>query len=486
MSHVNRRRVRLVPSVALAALLTLQPAVASADALSDLKARIAQAQVGVQQLTARRQGQQGIVEQLRGAAGAQSATLRSVDAELIGAVNRFNAAEAALERVDADIALLEGEIAAKELAVSQRADVYGTRLRALYKFTRTSPLEQLLAASNFTDALHRIMMMQAVTRVDNRLLGQLREEHDELKSDRTRLDERRAEAVALRAEIEQQRRELEARRADQARLVAQAQSEQRVAEGALSELDRAAASQVASVQALSLQYQKELEELERLRVEELRRQEAQRQAAIAAATAQAQAQAQATAQAQTQANATATARAIPTQSSGRPAPTPTPRRSAPTPQATIAALPGAIQTDRLQPSAYNMVYPVVRPVITTEYGERTFAQSFHTGIDLAHNNRTPVLAAADGAVLEAGLAVPGKPEQSYGMTVVIGHDTKLSTRYAHLDVGPWGPTVKPGERVKRGQIIGYIGMTGITSGPHLHFEVLESGQHRDPRRYLPK
>ena len=484
MPTVSRVRAHLLPSVVLAALLTLQPAIASADALSDLRARIARAQVGVQQLTTRRQGQQGIVEQLRGVAGAQFATLRSVDAELIAAVNRFNAAEAALGRVDADIALLEGEIAAKELAVSERADVYGTRLRALYKFTRSSPLEQLLAASNFTDALHRITMMQAVTRVDNRLLGQLREEHDELKNDRNRLDERRAEAVVLRAEIEQQRRELEARRADQARLAAQAQSEQRLAEGALSDLDRAAASQVASVQALSLQYQKELEELERLRAEELRRQEAQRQAAVATATAQAQAQAQV--QAQAQANATATARALPTQTSGRPAATPTPGRGAPTPQATVAALPGAIQTDRLQPSAYNMVYPVVRPVVTTEYGERTFAQSFHTGIDLAHNNRTPVLAAADGAVLEAGLAVPGKPEQSYGMTVLIGHDTKLSTRYAHLDVGAWGPTVKPGDRVKRGQIIGYIGMTGITSGPHLHFEVLESGQHRDPRKYLPK
>ena len=473
---MSGHRPHLLRSALLAALLTLQPAVVSADTLSDLKARIAQAQTSVQQLTARRQGQQGIVEQLRGVTGAQTSDLRRVDADLIAAVNRFNQAEAALDRVDAEIARLEAAIAEKELAVSKRADVYGTRLRALYKFTRTSPLEQLLAASSFTDALHRITMMQAVTRVDNRLLGQLRGEHDELKSDRQSLEDRRAEAINLRAELDEQRRVLEARRADQARLVAQAQSEQRAAEGALSELDRAAADQVANVQALSLRYQKELEELERLRLEEQRRQEALRVAAAATATAQAQAQA----------NATATARAMPTQTGGRPAPTPIPGRGTPTPRATIAALPGAVQTDRLQPSAYNMVYPVVRPVITTEYGERTFAQSFHTGIDMANNERTPVLAASDGTVLEVGLAVPGKPSQSYGMTVVIGHDTKLATRYAHLDVGNYGPTVKAGDRVKRGQIIGYIGMTGITSGPHLHFEVLESGQHRDPRRYLPK
>jgi murein DD-endopeptidase MepM/ murein hydrolase activator NlpD len=462
-------RAHPLVSTALAAALVLQPAVASADALTDLKARIAQAQTSVQQITSRRVGQQNVVEQLRGITGAQASDLRRVDAELIAAVGRFNRAEAALLRVDEEIGSLESAIAAKEAAVAQRADVYGTRLRALYKFTQTSPLEQLLGARSFTDALHRVTMMQAVTRVDNRLLGQLRGEHDELKKDRALLDEKRGEAVALRTELDEQRRALEGRRAEQALLVAQAQSEQRAAEGALSELDRAAAEQSANVQRLQGQYQRELEELERLRLEEQRRQEALRAAAAATATAQAA--------------ATATARAQPTQTGARPGPTATPGRAATQP---VVGLPGAVQTDRLQPSSYNFIYPVVRPVVTTEYGERTFAQSFHTGIDLANDNRTPVLAASDGVVLEAGLAVPGKPSQSYGMTIVIAHDTKLSTRYAHLDVAPWGPTVKAGDKVKRGQIVGYIGMTGITSGPHLHFEVLESGDHRDPRRYLPK
>ncbi|MGI8424533.1 MAG: murein hydrolase activator EnvC family protein [Chloroflexota bacterium] len=467
-------KLHRLPAILLAAALILQPAVASADTLTDLRTRIAHAQTTVQQLTARRLGQQGIVEQLRGIAGAQSASLRQVDAELISAVTKFRQAEAALERVDVEIVSLEAEIAAKELAVSERANVYGTRLRALYKFTRTSPLEQLLAARSFTDAIHRITMMQAVTRVDNRLLGQLRDEHDDLVQNRATLAEKRSEAVALRAELDTQRQTVEMRRAEQARLVAQAQGEQRSAEGALSQLDQAAAAQVASIQGLQLQYQKELVELERLRAEELRRQEALRLAAVATETAQAQVQA--TAQARSQTTLAAAA---------KPSVTPTPLRGVAATRPPIVSLPGSIQTDRLQPSAYNMVYPVTRPVITTEYGERTFAQSFHTGIDLAQNTRTPVLAAADGAVLESGLAVPGKPEQSYGMTVVIGHDTKLSTRYAHLDAGAWAPVVKAGDKVKRGQIIGYIGMTGITSGPHLHFEVLENGQHRDPRRYLP-
>jgi murein DD-endopeptidase MepM/ murein hydrolase activator NlpD len=315
-------------------------------------------------------------------------------------------------------------------------------------------------------------MMQAVTRVDNRLLGQLRGEQEQLEAAREALTLKRAEAAQLRDELDTQRKALEAQRAAQALLVAQAQADQRTAEVSLTQLDQEANAQTAKIVNLQAQYQRELEELERQRLEEQRRQEAARVAAAATATAQAA--------------ASATARAQPTQTVRPGAPTPTPAPAARVPTPTGGGLPGAIQTDRLQPSSYNMIYPIVHPVVTTEYGERTFAQSFHTGIDLANNNRTPILAAADGKVLEAGLAVPGKPDQSYGMMVVIAHDTKLTTLYAHMDVGNYGPTVKPGDTVKRGQIIGYIGMTGITSGPHVHFEVRENGQHRDPAKYLPR
>lgn len=463
-------------ALGLVAALILRPGVASADAITDLKGVIAQTQAAVNQLAAKRQGQKTVVDQLRGVVGARATDLQTVDGELIAAVNRYRRAEADLERVEAEAARLEAEIAAKEEAVRQRANVYGTRLRALYKFTRTSPLEQLLAARSFTDALQRVTMMQAVTRVDNRLLGQLRTEQDELLETRNVLAGKHEEAARLRDELDAQRKALEQRRAEQAQLVAAAQGEERAAESSLTELDREANAQAAKIQQLQAQYQRELEELERQRLEEQRR-----------VQATATAQAIATATARAQATATAQARAAaPTPRPGTAEPTPTPSRAGSVPVSTVAALPGAIATDRLQPSAYNMIYPVVRPVVTTEYGERTFAQSFHSGIDLAQNSRTPVLAAADGKVLEAGLAVPGKPDQSYGMMVVIAHDTKLSTLYAHLDVGPYAPTVKPGDTVRRGQIIGYIGMTGITSGPHVHFEVRENGQHRDPAKYLPK
>ncbi|MDQ3906397.1 MAG: M23 family metallopeptidase, partial [Actinomycetota bacterium] len=131
------------------------------------------------------------------------------------------------------------------------------------------------------------------------------------------------------------------------------------------------------------------------------------------------------------------------------------------------------------------IWPVVGSVVTTEFGEPTFAQSAHSGIDLAQRRLAPVLAAADGVVIACGLAVPGEPEQSYGMMVVIAHTRTVATLYAHLENESAPPVVAPGQVVKRGQIIGYIGMTGLTTGPHLHFEVRVAGQCQNPRDFLP-
>jgi murein DD-endopeptidase MepM/ murein hydrolase activator NlpD len=127
---------------------------------------------------------------------------------------------------------------------------------------------------------------------------------------------------------------------------------------------------------------------------------------------------------------------------------------------------------------------VANPVVTTEFGEPNFAQAAHTGIDLAHRLNAPVVAAGDGIVIACGLAVPDDPAESYGMLVAIAHDRAVSTLYAHLDGGAHAPAVKVGDRVGRGQLIGHIGMTGLTSGPHVHFEVRVAGQVQDPRQYL--
>jgi murein DD-endopeptidase MepM/ murein hydrolase activator NlpD len=98
----------------------------------------------------------------------------------------------------------------------------------------------------------------------------------------------------------------------------------------------------------------------------------------------------------------------------------------------------------------------------------------HMGIDIVANIGTPVVASANGRVASAG------HRGDYGLLIEIDHGHGIRTRYAHLS----GTSVKVGQMVKRGQEIGAVGTTGLSVGPHLHYEVLVNGRHSNPRRYI--
>ena len=137
------------------------------------------------------------------------------------------------------------------------------------------------------------------------------------------------------------------------------------------------------------------------------------------------------------------------------------------------------------PPSGSFIWPVSGR-ITARWGVRTFAQRFHTGLDIATNLRTPIRAVATGHVLHVGYAVPGNRRASYGMYVTLLHGDGKVTLYAHLDDRNSPPKVQKGEIIDQGTVVGTIGMTGITSGPHLHFEVREpNGATRNPEEFLP-
>jgi murein DD-endopeptidase MepM/ murein hydrolase activator NlpD len=126
----------------------------------------------------------------------------------------------------------------------------------------------------------------------------------------------------------------------------------------------------------------------------------------------------------------------------------------------------------------------VHGVITTYFGGSTPFQSFHTGVDIAAPNGTPVLTAAGGIVIYAGLAVPGQPTQSYGNCVVLMHNSHIVTIYGHMQLGARDLHVRVGEVVSQGQILGYEGMTGWATGPHVHFEMRVDNVAFDPMLLL--
>ena len=102
----------------------------------------------------------------------------------------------------------------------------------------------------------------------------------------------------------------------------------------------------------------------------------------------------------------------------------------------------------------------------------------HRGTDYAAPRGTPVRATADGVVTWAAR------NGSFGKLIVIQHDGKFETKYAHLN--DYGEGIKKGARVRQGEIIGFVGTTGSSTGPHLHYEFLVNGVHKDPRTMLEK
>lgn len=129
------------------------------------------------------------------------------------------------------------------------------------------------------------------------------------------------------------------------------------------------------------------------------------------------------------------------------------------------------------PSGGKLSWPV-RGEITSDFGTRVHpvfkTKIQHTGLDIKAPAGTPVKAAAAGEVLFAGWL------RGYGQIVILDHGGDLTTVYAHLSQ----IRVEEGKVVRSGDVIGNVGSTGVTSGPHLHFEVRVNGEARNPRNYL--
>lgn len=96
----------------------------------------------------------------------------------------------------------------------------------------------------------------------------------------------------------------------------------------------------------------------------------------------------------------------------------------------------------------------------------------HKGVDYAASRGTPIKAAGDGSVIYKGT------KGGYGRTVILKHGSQYTTLYAHMS--RYGKGIRNGKRVKQGQTIGYVGSSGLATGPHLHYEFRVNGVHRNP------
>lgn len=143
------------------------------------------------------------------------------------------------------------------------------------------------------------------------------------------------------------------------------------------------------------------------------------------------------------------------------------------------ALGGVSNANAIPATQISLVYPVMGPRMSSDFGLRRHPirkhRTHHHGVDLAAPQGAPIRVIAGGQVVYAD------PLGGYGKIVVVRHASGLTSHYGHCD----SIAVSIGQIVKPGDILGTVGSTGLSTGPHLHFEIRLDGKPQDPEKYLP-
>ncbi len=386
----------------------------------------------------------------------QLQTQLSQQAELIQELSRGEALivdrKAALDGLISlnrqDISLLEEEISAydeilwyKGLEVEHATQVETTqsellreRMRAMEESGDESYLTFLFNAESLTDLLSRLGDVTDIMRYDRDLETAYREARSRVETLRDEYELARMEQEGIRSQLSERQEELNAQVESATALISQ-----------LADMGEAAQKEY---EAIAQAEQQAMQEEQAALAAIAYQQEQARLAALAAAQAQAAAQAAAQAQASGSAGSG--------NFSG-----------------TYAATYGAAASA----AGGGFIWPTDSTYITSNYGGRDAptagASSYHQAIDIGAAAGSPIYAVADGQVAVATY------NNGLGNYVTIAHGGDTSTRYAHMT----NYIVQPGEYVTQGQIIGYVGSTGIATGDHLDFAVTANGVSVDPLSY---
>ncbi len=410
-------------------------------ALATLKAK--SASLATQLATARAQlaAVTAEYERVRGLLADVSDQVAEIRSQLADLKARIAALDAQLDAVAAEIDHQTTELHARE-------DLLQDHLRSAYEQSQTSLLEVMLSARSLDQASTQVSYMLNMSGQDTALANEIRGLRDELQVKQQTLRDGRAQLADARAAAE-----------EQAALLKQRQKQLATMTARLAELKQAAdAKRRAQESALNAALQAKGD--------------------VAAAIARNEKAAAATDQLVRQLQAEAAARQRQIEEAKR--------------RAAQRAAELARQR-ALQPkvSARGFRWPEAIPNVTQEWGPTTFELEpggtyngvwyphFHGGIDMAAGCGAPILAAGTGVVARSGQ--PSWPfDSAYG--VIIDHGGGVMTLYWHLQPRV---VVQAGQSVTIGQVIGYEGTTGNSTGCHLHFGVNDNGAWQNPRAYLP-
>jgi len=436
------------------------PAVAQPDdpraQLDAVRKRLDDLRRGIQTIDGQRDATTAEIRRVEARHRELSAELDRLNGELREAEGALGAAVSRLQATTTELAATTEELEQTREQLEQDRARFAERARQSYMLGQVSFAAGMLDVETIAEFGRSVKYVRAVMASDRAQVEQI------AALERT-VDAKAQELAALKQRQEQERLAAQHERDRVAALVAEQEAlTERVAQEAdrlrvaLADLDAKRAEYVDHVESLE-------QESARIEAELRRRAEEERRRAAEAARRAAEEQRRQEQAAQARRQQEAAARSQPSApSSGSPAvaAAPAPAPAAPAP----AAAPPAR-------SSSGFIRPVPGPQ-TSGFGPRW--GRMHQGIDIGAPTGTPIVAAASGVVVMAGWM------GGYGNAVIIDHGGGIATLYAHQS----RIAVSVGQSVGQGQVIGYVGSTGNSTGPHLHFEVRVNGVPRNPNSYL--
>ena len=425
----------LAASMLLALLVGILPVSASAKSSKEIK----------EEIDALKGDRSEIWAQLEELQSQQDATWESIE-EMVEQKNNIDQQIGLLyteiENINAQIrsyteliAANQEELDAAEARLEELNEKNKERIRAMEEEGKISYWSVIFKAKSFTDLIDRLNMMEEINRADKRRMNELSEAAQAVNEARAALETEKASLEESRVALKESERVLEEKRAEADAILAELNADKRALDQMEADYEAEEAKLSAQIAADEVEYTKALkaEEEERKRREEeerKRREEEERKK-------------------QEEANK----KPVDSGSSGS-------------------------SSGGGSSSKEGWGRPCTWRRLTSPYGYRTHPTTgqwkFHNGVDLANSQGTPIYAVRSGKVTVATYG------GTYGYYVTINHGDGYSSLYAHMT----HYVVSKGDTVSKGQLIGYMGSTGRSTGPHLHFSIFYNGSSVNPMNYI--
>ena len=344
--------------------------------------------------------------------------------------------QALIEEYDVQIADKQVELENAQQKADEYYQLFLARFRDLEEQGSVSYWSILFDAASFSDLLDRISFIADVVHYDNQIVDQLQAARQAVADAKADLETNQAEQVQAKTDLESQQAELSTDEAAVDAAIAEINSKADVYQSQLDEIKSQADALDEQIAAAQKEYEAQVA---------AEKAAAEKAAAEKAAAEKAAAEKAAQEAANKNNNSSSNSNSSSSSSgSGR----------------------------------ISMVWPCASTRVTSEFGKRNSptagASTYHKGIDIGASTGTAIYAAASGTVTEAGYS------SSRGNYVVIYHSNGVSTAYMHCSA----LYVSSGDKVSQGQTIAAVGSTGISTGSHLHFSVIEDGTYVNPRNYV--